>query len=109
MVLSDKILNKLFNSEYIKNIYPMIDNIDVNVDWDGDDAFPFYKLHVTVKLNDPSFNEYNIYEKGFDPHYLYDYHLKYLLNFLNINLNTALIEQVFIKVLNPNGEEIVKY
>lgn len=41
MILSDKILNKLFNSEYIKNIYPMIDNIDVNVDWDGDDAFSF--------------------------------------------------------------------
>ena len=71
--------------------------------------FPFYKLHVTVKLNDPTFNEYNIYEKGFDPHYLYDYHLKYLLNFLNINLNTALIEQVWIKVLNPDGETIVKY
>ena len=106
MILTDKVLNKLFNSEYIKNIYPMIDNIDVNVDWDGDDSFPFYKLHVTVKLNDPPITDKNMYEKGFDPHYLYDAHLEYLLKFLNINKNTATVQQVFIKVVNKDGETI---
>jgi hypothetical protein len=47
-----------------------------------------------------------MYDKGFDPHYLYEAHLKYLLNFLNIDKSTATIQQVFIKVINKDGETI---
>jgi hypothetical protein len=47
-----------------------------------------------------------MYDKAFDPHYLYDVHLNYLLKFLNINRDTATIQQVFIKVINKDGETI---
>ena len=106
MILTSERAEKLFNSDYIKKMYPMIDKIDVNVDWDGDEDFPFYKLYLTVKLNDPTITSNNMYDKGFDPHYLYDVHLNYLLKFLNINRDTATIQQVFIKVINKDGETI---
>jgi hypothetical protein len=109
MILTSKNAERLFNSDYIKRIYPMIDKIDVEVVWDGDEDFPFYKLYLTVNLNDPTITSDNIYEKEFDPHYLYEEHLKYLLQFLDITRNTATIEQVYIKTLGPDGEEIHNY
>ncbi len=42
MILTTKILNKLINSPLIKDIYPMIDNVDSEVMWDGDEDHPFY-------------------------------------------------------------------
>ncbi len=84
----------------------MIDNVDVDVEWDGDEEFPFYKLFITVKLNDPTITKENMYDKAFDPHYLYDHHLKYLLKFLNINRDTATIDQVYLKVVGTDGEDI---
>jgi predicted nucleic acid-binding protein len=102
MILTSERAEKLFNSDYIKKIYPMIDKI-------GDEDFPFYKLYLTVKLNDPTITSDNMYDKEFDPHYLYEGNLKYLLQFLNINRNTATIEQVYIKTLGPDGEEIHYY
>ena len=109
MILTSKNAERLFNSDYIKRIYPMIDKIDVEVVWDGDEDFPFYKLYLTVKLNDPTITSDNMYEKEFDPHYLYEEHLKYLLQFLDITRNTATIEQVYVKTLKPDGEEIHNY
>ena len=50
-----------------------------------------------------------MYEKEFDPHYLYEEHLKYLLQFLNINRNTATIQQVYIEILGPDGEIVYYY
>jgi cell shape-determining protein MreC len=38
MILTTKILDKLLNSDYVKNVYPMIDHIDTKVVWDGDEA-----------------------------------------------------------------------
>ncbi len=84
----------------------MIDNIDADVRWDGDEDFPFYQFFITVTLNDPTIHRRNMYEKGFDPHRLYDKHLTYLLKFLNIDKNTATIQQVFLKVMNKDGETI---
>lgn len=109
MILTSERAEKLFNSDYIKKIYPMIDKIDVDVDWDGDEEFPFYVLKITVKLNDPTITSKNMYEKEFDPHYLYEEHLKYLLQFLNINRNTATIQQVYIEILGPDGEIVYYY
>jgi hypothetical protein len=109
MILTSERAEKLFNSDYIKKIYPMIDKIDAEVVWDGDEDFPFYKIYLTVKLNDPTITSKNMYDKGFDPHYLYQEHLKYLLQFLSINSNTSTIEQVYIKTLGPDGEEINYY
>jgi len=109
MILTSKNAERLFNSDYIKRIYPMIDKIDVEVVWDGDEDFPFYKLYLTVKLNDPTITSDNMYDKEFDPHYLYEEHLRYLLQFLGISRNTATIEQVYIKILGPDGKEIHNY
>ncbi len=87
----------------------MIDNVDVDVEWDGDEEFPFYKLFITVKLNDPTITKENMYDKAFDPHYLYDNHLKYLLKFLNINRETATIDQIYLKVVGADGEDIYNW
>ena len=84
----------------------MIDDIKVKVLWDGDEVWPFYDFNIVIKLNDPTINEDNIYDKGFDPHYLYDHHLEPLLKFLGFNRNNATIAQVYLKVYNGEGKEI---
>ena len=48
MILNNNILHKLMNSDYIKSIYPMVDNIKTRMDWDGDDEFPFYDIELIV-------------------------------------------------------------
>ena len=71
IMLTDKIANKLFNSDYIKSLYPMIDRVETNVVSDEDDEFPFYTLFIVIHLNDPTINNRdNMYEKGFDPHHM---------------------------------------
>ena len=109
MILNNKILNKLINSDYIKNIYPMIDRIDTRIRWDGDEEFPFYNIELNVHLNDPDITTFNMFEKGFDPHYLINEDMMFILRMAGINRNTATIEQVYINVLSPNGEDIYKY
>jgi hypothetical protein len=47
-----------------------------------------------------------MYEKGFDPHYLIDNHMIFLFKMVGINRNTAIIDQVYIKVVGPDGELI---
>jgi len=109
MILNNKILNKLINSDYIKKIYPMIDRIDTRMFWDGDEEFPFYDIELEVHLNDPDITTFNMYEKGFDPHYLINEHLMFILKMAGIDKNTSIIEQVYIKVLGPDGEKIFTY
>ena len=83
MRLNSNILDKLMNSDYIKNIYPMIDHIDTHVSFN--ERHPAYYIDLKVYLNDPTINNENMYDKEFDPHYLSEYHLKYLVNFLRID------------------------
>lgn len=104
MILNNNILHKLMNSDYIKSIYPMVDNIETRMDWDGDDEFPFYDIELIVHLTDPDIRTFNMYEKGFDPHYLIDNHMMFLFKMVGINRNTAIIDQVYIKVVGPDGE-----
>ncbi len=70
-------LEKLLNSGVIQDIYPMVDNIRLSI---PEDTNPNYKglnnLNIDIILNDPTFNEANMYMKELDPHYLVDYHIR---------------------------------
>lgn len=104
MILTNQIVNKLFNSEYLKGLYPMIDKIKTQVLSDEDDPFPFYVFHVVVHLNDPKINNKNMYEKGLDPHHMIQNDLKQLLKMTGIN--TRDIIQITITIIGANGEVI---
>ena len=94
----------MLNSDYVKNVYPMIDHIDTKVVWDGDEEYPFYDISVKIYVNDEDMTTFNMYEKGLDPHYLIDYHMVDLLKFLNVSRSD--LNQVYIRVLGPNGDSI---
>ncbi len=104
MILNSKILNKILNSEYIKNIYPVIDRIETRVLWDGDEEIPFYDIDLKIYVNDPDMEISTMYEKGLDPHYLIDEHMIFLLRFYDISSRD--INQIYIKVIGPDGNVI---
>ena len=72
--------NKMANSKPVKTIYPMIDHIKIN-------KIANYIWVAQIYLNDDTIDGNNMYYKGFDPHYLIDFHLNKLKNYLNIKDN----------------------
>ena len=104
MVLKSETLNKLLNSDYIKNIYPMVDHIKTKVIWDGDEEYPFYDIFLQIYVNDEDITKFNMFEKGLDPHYLIDSYMVDLLKMVNVSRRD--LNQVYIRVLGPNGELI---
>lgn len=104
MILTTKLLDKLLNSDYIKKMYPMVDNIKTRVVWDGDTEFPFYDVMLKIYVNDEDMTTFNMYEKGLDPHYLVDEYMMDLLKFAEVSRRD--ISQVYIRVIGPNGESI---
>jgi hypothetical protein len=81
-------LEKLANSGVIKNIYPMVDHIEILVN--EDKQFQHHNwapdtIDVDIFLNDPSINKTNMYEMELDPHYLIDKYLKEYFPYFNIN------------------------
>jgi hypothetical protein len=74
----EKGLTKLLNSEIFKNIYPMIDNIEVY------DLKPVNSTHLVIRVNDPEMTKDNMYERGMDPHYLIDRHLASFLPYYGV-------------------------
>lgn len=97
-------LNKLVNSDIIKDVYPMIDRIVSGI-YDQTSKFSYRNnkfLEFEIYLNDPEITEKNMYEKGFDPHYLVEYHIKKLLPYLGLQDITNLS---FI-VYGTDGESI---
>lgn len=90
--------NKMANSKPIKTIYPMIDHIKIN-------KVPNYIWVVQVYLNDETIDGNNIYSKGLDPHYLVDFHLKKLKNYLSIKDNLKFGFVIF----DSNGENIYDF
>ena len=79
-------LEKLLNSGVIQDIYPMVDNIRLSI---PEDTNPNYRginnLNVDIILNDPTFNDANMYMREFDPHYLVAYHIKNYMPYFNID------------------------
>lgn len=90
--------NKMANSKPVKDIYPMIDHIKIN-------EVPNYIWVAQVYLNDETIDGNNIYSKGLDPHYLVDFHLKKLKNYLSIKDNLKFGFVIF----DSNGENIYDF
>lgn len=94
----DEGLSKIFSSQLIKSIYPMVDRIDV-YEPPGLEFFVF-----RIFLNDPSITEDNMYSKGMDPHYLVDkYGKKYLKYFGIQKWGVGLV------VFSPDGKKLYEY
>ena len=73
-MLSDrelKSLNKITNSSLLKDIYPMVDSVDISYTGEGKiRGTQVYKYKVAVYLNDDSITTENMYDKKFDPFFL---------------------------------------
>lgn len=78
-------LEKLINSSAIKEIYPMVDHIDIRYNSDLYNPRGWGGLEVDIFVNDPTITKENMYDKEFDPHYLVDYHIKQYFPYFNIN------------------------
>jgi hypothetical protein len=81
-------LEKLANSGIIKQIYPMIDHIEIHTN--EDKQFKHHNwapdtIDVDIFLNDPEITSLNMYDKELDPHYLVDKYLKEYFPYFNIN------------------------
>jgi hypothetical protein len=96
-------LSKLFNSDIIKSIYPMIDHIEMVIVKDVP-VVNAYDLEINIFLNDPEIDIENMYRKGFDPHYLADNYLKKYPIYLGIKIN-----RVGWKLYNSNGELMLNW
>jgi len=74
-------IEKLTSSKLIKQIYPMLDSIEV-LDLSDD------KKNMTLKIvvDDEDMVADNMYDKEFDPHYLIDYHMNKILKYLGLKI-----------------------
>ena len=78
-------LEKLLNSDIIKDIYPVIGEIEVHNSENPLDTLED-TLHLNIYLNNPEANKNNLWDKfNFDEHYLVDHHVRKLLPYLGIN------------------------
>jgi hypothetical protein len=78
-------LEKLINSSAIKEIYPMVDHIDVRYNGDLYADRGWGGMEFDIFVNDPTITKENMYEKEFDPHYLVEHHIKQYLPYFNID------------------------
>jgi hypothetical protein len=92
----DRPLTKLFNSSYVKDVYPMINRVEV-FSVDAMDA-----LIVRIFVDDPEINKDNMYRMGLDPHYLIDFHMSKFFPYLNVPKN----KKVGYVVMGPDKETI---
>ena len=76
---------KLINSDMVKNIYPMIDHIDI-ISVEEHPLYVGYIMSIKIYLNDPSIDEDNMYELNFDPHYLAEYYIKKYSKYFGLDL-----------------------
>lgn len=79
-------LGKLINTSAIKDIYPMVDHINIKYNPELSSGYKgIGRLDFEIFLNDPTFNLTNMYQREFDPHYLVEYHIKKYLPYFNID------------------------
>lgn len=95
----NKPLTKYVNQSNIKDIYPMVDHIDV---YELEDIGYFI---LRIYVNDPEMDENNLYDKELDPHYLVDYHFKKFLPYIGIEPN----KKTGFAVVRPDGQVISKW
>ena len=76
-------LEKLVNSSAIKDIYPMVDHIEIRC---NGNLGSYTLLDIDIFINDPFIkNMESMYDADLDPHYLVDYHIKNYLNYFSID------------------------
>lgn len=74
-------LHKLINSSLTKEIYPMLESIDItSLDLENK------AMSLDIKVNTSDMNYDNMYDYDFDPHYLVDYHIKRLLPYIGVEI-----------------------
>jgi hypothetical protein len=96
--------SKLINSDVVKNIYPMIDNIEI-IEFKEHPRFNnAYNMSINIYLNDPTITKNNMYEKNFDPFYLVEKHLKDLSNYLGLEFG-----KIGFKLYGPDGELLLNW
>lgn len=96
-------LEKLVNSDVIKNIYPIIGEIEVH---NSENPFSTFEdtLHFNIYLNDPKATKENMWDEfQFDQHYLIDHHIRRLLPYLGIDNNKTSIRY---RIYNTNFDMI---
>jgi hypothetical protein len=104
--MNEKIItafSKLINSDVLKNIYPMLDHIDI-VEVKENPNFIGYDMSVNIFLNDPSIDKNNMYSKEFDPHYLMEKHLKNLSKYLGVD-----VHRITYKLYGPDGDLLLNW
>jgi hypothetical protein len=70
-------LERLINSSVIKDIYPMVDHVELVYDVEKQDKWRRHDhLDINIFLNDSTITKENMYDKEFDPHYLVEHHIK---------------------------------
>ena len=77
-------LEKLANSGIIKNMYPMVDRIEIrngNIVTQRGNTL----LNIDIFLNDESITSENMYEMELDPHYLIDKHLNQYFPYFDVD------------------------
>ncbi len=79
----------------VKNIYPMIDHIDI-ISVEEHPLYVGYIMSIKIYLNDPSINEDNMYELNFDPHYLAEYYIKKYSKYFGLDLVNVTFANVSI-------------
>lgn len=94
-------LEKLVNSSAIRDIYPMVDHIEIHNEEDFITQRGNTLINVDIFLNDPTITKENMYDKEFDPHYLTEYHIK--TYFPYFNLKNLIIDFI---VWGPDGNII---
>ena len=97
-------LEKLVNSSAIKDIYPMVDHLEIRHDEDFITQRGNRRIDVDIFLNDPTINKENMYDIEFDPHYLAEYHIKSYFPYFN--LNNIIIDYI---VWGPDGNIVYSW
>lgn len=78
-------LEKLLNSDVIKNLYPIVDKIEV---YKSENPFEVIEdtLHLDIYLNESIEHGDDLWDKfQFDEHWMVDHHIRKLLPYLGID------------------------
>jgi hypothetical protein len=96
-------LEKLVNTSVIKDIYPMVDHIEITREnselWRN--GVNLDRLNINIFLNDSSITKKNMYYKDFDPHYLVDGHVREYFKYFNID--KVIVDFI---VWSPDGTKV---
>ncbi len=96
---------KLINSDVIKNIYPMVDHINIsNMSLSSKNGNPYYVMTLDIVVNDSLMTKDNMFDSDFDPHWMVDKYIADLSKYLSIS-----IRNIFFTVHNLEGDLIYEW